>query len=152
MNKDMTLEIIVSQHHDHIRDAKAIRKKVFCEEQFIPDELDLDGLDSQSIHVLAYDGSKAVGTARLTVQGHQAILARVAILEDCRGKGLANRVISAALESARQNKQIENILVHAHYYLQSYYENFGFQYIRDCETVGEHPLVEMQLLCSDFDR
>ncbi|CAG9000898.1 MAG: hypothetical protein CENE_02905 [Candidatus Celerinatantimonas neptuna] len=140
------LDIKVGELTEQIQAAQNIRQEVFCKEQSIPCELDQDGLDNQSLHFLVYDDIKAIGTARLTIQGHQAILARVAILENWRGRGIASRVIRAALESAKQNKQIGKILVHAHCYLQSYYEKFGFQYIRDCEIVGEHPLVEMQLV------
>ncbi len=50
--------------------ASPIRFTVFCEEQGVPREIELDEQDSQSIHAVAYEGTRAVGTARLLPDGH----------------------------------------------------------------------------------
>lgn len=43
-----------------------------------------------------------------------------------------------------QDIGIESIKVHAHCYLDSCYERFGFEFIKKVEIVGEHQLIEMQ--------
>jgi predicted GNAT family N-acyltransferase len=49
-----------------------IRFTVFCEEQGVPREIELDEHDAACVHALAFEGSKAVGTARLLPDGHIA--------------------------------------------------------------------------------
>src|SRR5688572_7021807 len=43
--------------------ASPIRFTVFCEEQGVPREIELDEQDGQSIHAIAYESTRAVGTA-----------------------------------------------------------------------------------------
>jgi hypothetical protein len=45
------------------KEVKAIRNKVFVEEQGVPPELEWDGLDEHSYHVLAYAPDGPIGTA-----------------------------------------------------------------------------------------
>lgn len=49
-----------------------------------------------------------------------------------------------------QQQGVSSIVIHAHSYLQSYYERLGFEFIQEVEVVGEHQLIEMrfQLVCT----
>ncbi len=138
------MEIVIGNSAELISKSQAIRNQVFVIEQGIPIELDLDGLDEQSYHALVTDNNSLVGTARLTIVGDKnAVMARVAVLKEYRGSGIATKVINALLSHARE-KNIDSIEIHAHEYLRGYYENFGFKYIKKVEVVGEHQLAEMQ--------
>ena len=88
-------EITVKQIEsaDELAVARAIRDQIFINEQGIPAELEHDALDPESLHVLAYQGDAAVATARLTLNADgEGVLARVAMLPECRGAGLARIV------------------------------------------------------------
>ena len=77
----------------------AIRRVVFIEEQNVPVELELDGRDADCRHLLARDAAgRAVGTARMLPDGH---LGRIAVLKDCRGRGVGARLVEAMIAQAR---------------------------------------------------
>ncbi|MFC1234127.1 GNAT family N-acetyltransferase [Vibrio sp. F74] len=147
------MELTIGNTPDIISKAHSIRHQVFIMEQDIPQELDHDGLDNISNHALVTDDDSLVATARLSVDdvGH-AVLARVAVIEQYRGSGVASKVVSALISYADQCGCV-SIEIHAHEYLRRYYEKFGFTYVRDVEMVGDHQLIEMriQLAPSDFE-
>ena len=137
------MELVIGNGAELISKSQAIRNQVFVKEQGIPIELDLDGLDEQSYHALVTDKNSLVATARLTiVKDKNAVMARVAVLKEYRGSGIATKLINALLSHAREIN-IDSIEIHAHEYLRGYYENFGFKYIKNVEVVGEHQLIEM---------
>jgi len=138
------MDLVIGNSEELIAKSRAIRNQVFVIEQGIPIELDFDGLDEQSYHALVTDNNSLVGTARLTiVDDKNAVMARVAVLKEYRGSGIATKLINALLSHAREIN-IDSIEIHAHEHLRGYYENFGFKYIKKVEVVGGHQLIEMQ--------
>ncbi|MEI8658833.1 GNAT family N-acetyltransferase [Vibrio sp. Hal054] len=106
--------------------------------------LDLDGLDEDSLHALVSEQGKPIATARLKLnQDGSSVMARVAVSEESRGLGIASKLVSALIEHAKKIG-VRSIEIHAHSYLRSYYEKFGFKFIQEVEVVGEHQLIEMQ--------
>lgn len=144
------MEVTIGKTAELIKKAQAIRYQVFTIEQKIPRELDLDGLDNTSAHVLVVDMEQPVATARLVINvDSSSVMARVAVLAAYRGHGIASIVVKALMEHAQQ-QGVSSIVIHAHSYLRSYYERFGFAFIQEVEVVGEHQLIEMrhQLVCT----
>lgn len=140
------MKITIGNSAEIIEKAQAIRYQVFSVEQKIPRELDLDGLDEISVHVLVIVEEVAVATARLTINDDgSSVMARVAVMKACRGLGIASKVIESLIDYV-QSIETNSITIHAHKYLQEYYQQFGFYFIRDVEIVGEHQLIEMKRL------
>lgn len=137
------METVIGNSPEIIAQAQCIRRLVFVEEQQIPKALDLDGFDEASFHILVQDGDESVATARLLPITHvHAVMARVAVLMEYRGQGLATIVVKALLQCAR-DKGLSSVEIHAHEYLRQYYESLGFEFIRNVEIVGKHQLIEM---------
>ena len=144
------MEVTIGNGKELIQQAQAIRYQVFTLEQKIPQELDLDGLDEDSLHALVSEQGKPIATARLKVnQDGSSVMARVAVSEESRGLGIASKLVSALIEHAK-NIGVRSIEIHAHSYLRSYYEKFGFKFIQEVEVVGEHQLIEMQYYIVDM--
>ncbi|MBT8446008.1 MAG: GNAT family N-acetyltransferase [Gammaproteobacteria bacterium] len=128
-----------------LRAAQLIRRNVFVEEQRIPEELEYDGADEASIHVLASADGEAVATARLTPTGEPgfAVMARVAIVPAWRGSGLGRQVVEA-LEQYGRETGITDIELHPHHYLERFYSDLGYRCVPGGEhEVGEHQLITM---------
>jgi ElaA protein len=89
---------------EHVSQAQRLRERVFCVEQGVPRELELDGLDDQALHLLARESARGelVGTLRLLVRDRTAKLGRVAVLPDWRRQGIASRMVRLALRRARR--------------------------------------------------
>ena len=83
-------------------DLHAIRRKVFIEEQQVPEELEWDDDDALSCHVLAVaeDGTP-IGTGRLLRDGH---IGRMAVLKEWRRKGVGGALMSHLLRLARASR------------------------------------------------
>ena len=105
------------------KEVKAIRNKVFVEEQGVPPELEWDGLDEHSYHVLAYapDGSP-IGTGRLLQDGQ---IGRVAVLVEWRGKGVGRALLELLLVIANKMGN-EEVRLHAQTRVVNFYKKRGF--------------------------
>ncbi len=140
----MKIKIKAAQDLESIIESQKIRNEVFVQEQGIPIELDLDGWDDNSYHILAYDNNQVVGVARLALtENNKAVLARVAVLKEYRGLKIAPKLVKALLTKA-ENLRIKKIDIHPHEHLKGFYESFGFKYIEKSEVVGNHQLLKME--------
>jgi predicted GNAT family N-acyltransferase len=114
--------------------AKAIRTRVFIEEQDCPPEEEWDGWDETSRHVLGLIDETPIATARWrTVPYHQELVAkleRFAVLPDYRGAGYGRALVRYVIDDAEQ-AGFSTLVLHAQAHLEDFYASFGF------ETVGE---------------
>ena len=78
----MNITSIICDYESHAEDICAIRYEVFVGEQNVPEELEIDGLDDEAKHVLAYVDALPIGTGRILNDGH---IGRVAVLKNYRG-------------------------------------------------------------------
>lgn len=100
----------------------SIRRRVFIEEQNVPEALEWDGEDAAALHWLAYQNGEAVGTVRLLRDGH---IGRMAVLAQGRGHGVGAALLAAALAGAEACGQRE-VYLHAQTHALGFYERQGF--------------------------
>jgi predicted GNAT family N-acyltransferase len=94
---------------DDVRGAIAVREQVFCLEQGVPREQELDGRDDQALHLLALapGSERVVGTLRLLFSGTQVKVGRVAVEREWRGLRIASRMLEIALAEARRRGSLQ---------------------------------------------
>ena len=117
--------VIVMREADWARDKAAlalIRRRVFIEEQQVPEELEWDGEDETARHWLALIDDAAVGTARLRVGGH---IGRMAVLVEQRQRGIGSMLLRAAMTAARAQGLAE-VHLHAQVHALEFYARHGF--------------------------
>ncbi len=102
--------------------ASEIRRRVFIDEQRVPQDEEWDGLDPECQHFLAMLDGQPVGTARLLPDGH---IGRVAVLFEARGAGMGERLMQAAIEAARQANHAQ-VALSAQVHALAFYERLGF--------------------------
>jgi predicted GNAT family N-acyltransferase len=102
--------------------ASPIRFTVFCEEQGVPREIELDEQDSGSIHAIAYEGTHAVGTARLLPDGH---IGRMAVLKEWRNRGVGSLMLQRLIERAKARGYRE-VALSAQVHAVPFYRAHGF--------------------------
>lgn len=103
----------------------AIRRKVFVEEQSVPEDLECDAADATAVHLLATLDGRPVGTARLLIDGAEGKIGRVAILPDCRGTGAGAALMRAALVELRA-RGVTTARLGAQTHALGFYERLGF--------------------------
>lgn len=105
-------------------DLAHIRRRVFIEEQSVPESLEWDGLDETAKHVLARNQKgQAIGCARLLSNGR---IGRMAVLQEWRGRGVARTMLETMLaDLRRQNVPAASLSAQTH--AIPFYEKYGFR-------------------------
>jgi predicted esterase YcpF (UPF0227 family)/predicted GNAT family N-acyltransferase len=105
-------------------EARRIRTEVFVQEQHVPPEEELDAMDAECVHAVAYDGDgQAMGTGRLLPDGH---IGRMAVCRPWRGQGVGSLLLTALLDAARRRGDAEAVLA-AQMHARPFYARHGFQ-------------------------
>lgn len=118
--------IIKIRIFDHLpEEAKKIREEVFVKEQGFREEF--DGIDEMAIHIVLFDGEKAVGTCRLFSHDSQPDyhVGRVAVTANCRGRGLGKMLMDAAEEKVRDLGGA-SITLSGQVRVSDFYEKLGY--------------------------
>jgi ElaA protein len=107
-------------------EAVAIRRRVFIEEQGVPEADELDGKDGERTHFLARDAAgRAIGCACLRPYGAQHKVERVAVLPELRGTGLGAALMRAVEAHARE-LGARDLVLHAQTAVVAFYEKLGW--------------------------
>ena len=104
----------------------ALRRTVFIEEQGVPEAEELDDQDDRAIHLLAWQDGRAVGSARILLDGDTGKIGRVCVLPRARGTGLGAALIRAALDVLRVQPGITRAKLGAQTHALGFYEKLGF--------------------------
>lgn len=109
--------------HDAEPLLRAVREAVFMREQGVPAELEWDGLDESSHHVLALSNSgQAIGCGRILLTAH---IGRIAVLPEWRGKKVGTAILEGLLAYAG-SKHYPEVDIDAQVQALPFYERFGF--------------------------
>ena len=112
---------------NNYKDAIKIRKKVFVEEQLVPQELEIDDLEDQTLHVIGYLENKAVSTARIYKKNATTFkIQRVAVLRDFRKKNLGHELMME-IERYAKAKEFSTLMLDAQDHALTFYEKLGYQ-------------------------
>ncbi len=94
------MQVIRFIHSDkkNLERAFIIREKVFIVEQEVDREEEFDEFEKSSVHFLAIENDKALGTARWRISENGIKLERFAVLSEERGKGIGDLLVKAVLK------------------------------------------------------
>ena len=107
--------------------ASPIRFQVFVREQRVPAEIELDDMDAPSLHAIAFENEKAIGTGRLLPDGH---IGRMAILKEWRRRGIGAAILKALIDAAERRGDRE-IALSAQLHAVEFYRTHGFESVGD---------------------
>ena len=114
----------------------SIRRKVFVEEQNIPENIEMDDELVQSIYVCAILDKQYVGTARYRETSSGIKLERFAVLKEYRGLGVGKALVKFILDNLDQD---EDIYLHAQEAVVDFYLLLGFKKVNDRFYEAEIP-------------
>ena len=118
----MNIKTIICDYESNTEDICAIRYEVFVEEQNVPEELEIDGLDNEAKHVLAFVNEVPIATGRILSDGH---IGRVAVLEKHRGLGIGKLIMKELVKCA-QDMNLEKVWLSSQWHAHSIYLDLGF--------------------------
>ena len=102
---------------------RRIRTEVFVREQDVPEDLEWDGLDADSRHLLALVDREPVGTGRLAQSGK---IGRMAVLATHRGRGIGDRLLAGLIRLAADSGH-QRTYLHAQVHATDFYARQGFR-------------------------
>jgi predicted GNAT family N-acyltransferase len=102
--------------------ASPIRFTVFCEEQGVSRDIELDEQDSTSVHAVVFDGETPVATGRLLPDGH---IGRMAVLKGWRNRGVGGLMLQKLIECAKARGYRE-VALSAQVHAVPFYRAHGF--------------------------
>lgn len=114
----------------------SIRRKVFVEEQNIPENIEMNDELVQSIHMCAILDKQYVGTARYRETSSGIKLERFAVLKEYRGLGVGKALVKFILDNLDQD---QDIYLHAQEAVVDFYLLLGFKKVNDRFYEAEIP-------------
>jgi predicted GNAT family N-acyltransferase len=124
MNSIDTLQIRLAGWEQDSAAIRAVRNRVFSDEQGISEALDFDGRDHECVQVLARTGEgNTIGTARMLPDGH---VGRIAVHKEWRGRGVGTRLVEYLADVARERGFAE-IHLHSQAQAAGFYARLGFE-------------------------
>lgn len=105
--------------------AFALRREVFVWEQNVPEDEEHDAYDLTATHFVAIADGEVVGTLRLIDLPEHTKIGRVAVRKVFRGRGIARKLIAAAMAHARERGQ-DRFYLTAQSDKLGFYESLGF--------------------------
>ena len=118
----MNITSIICDYEHNTEDICAIRYEVFVGEQNVPEELEIDGLDDEAKHVLAFVDGLPIGTGRILNDGH---IGRVAVLKNYRGLGIGKLIMKELIKCA-QDISLKKVWLSSQWHAHSFYLDLGF--------------------------
>ncbi len=117
------MEIETANWKEHRDILRAIRERVFIQEQNVPEAMEWDADDANAVHFIARDGKRPVGCARLLSNGY---FGRMAVLPEYRNQNWGTRLLRAV--EHHYEKEMRGRILRATVQTQSYgfYHHNGF--------------------------
>ncbi len=97
---------------------------MFVEEQGVPAEIEIDDADPRCVHVLAFFGESAVGTARIDFE-HAGRVGRLAVTRPMRGRGIGTALMNRLHELARE-RGLDAVWCNAQIAAEPFYAKLGY--------------------------
>jgi predicted GNAT family N-acyltransferase len=130
------IEIVPVTTMDELREALAVRFRVFVDEQHVPADEEIDAYDAsptgtegaEALHILAKADEVMVGAARLLLDaptGGAVHLGRVAVLAEWRRSGVGNALMERLHGEARARGYVR-VEISAQTHAIPFYERLGY--------------------------
>src|SRR5262245_42949129 len=138
----MSAEVRLARDEAEVAAALKLREEVFCDEQGVPLEADLDGLDDEALHVVALDDGELAGTCRVVLEGTDARFGRLCVRRDARGRGVARALLDQAEVEARA-AGAQRMTLHAQTTALGLYRRAGYE--AEGEPVDEEGIEHLRM-------
>ncbi|MGA1821912.1 MAG: GNAT family N-acetyltransferase [Thermoplasmatota archaeon] len=119
-------EIGMAERQSDMEEVFQIRRIVFIEDQNVPYDIEMDGLEDVSDHIIMRFKGITIGCGRIRRTGNGVKLERVAVLEEYRRRGFGSILMRFMVDRALEMKS-ETIYLHSQVAAVDFYSRFGFK-------------------------
>ena len=126
VNESSRIKVIAIESPADMNHAYAIRRRVFIEEQNVPEEIELDADDEHAFHALAILDGVAIGCGRMLEHGDSEVkIGRMAVLREFRKTGVGAHILRFLIDRARA-RGLRKAILHAQLTAEGFYLKEGF--------------------------
>jgi predicted GNAT family N-acyltransferase len=122
---NITVKLITSDAE--YQEALSIRRKVFIQEQNVPEDIEIDEYEKTSEHFLLVVAGLPAATGRLRIKNKFIKFERIATLKDYRGQGLGKVLMESMLAHAQKNYPTYTPYMHSQMDAVPFYEKLGWK-------------------------
>jgi predicted GNAT family N-acyltransferase len=127
MEEASRLKVIAIESAADLQRAYAIRRRVFIEEQNVPEEIEMDDDDAHAFHALALLDGVPIGCGRMVEHGASEVkIGRMAVLPEFRKTGVGARILRFLIDRARI-RAVGKAILHAQLTAEGFYLKEGFR-------------------------
>jgi len=119
------LRIVPIESAEQMKHAHDIRRRVFIEEQHVPEEIEMDEDDAHAFHALAILDGKPVGCGRFVAHGDEVKIGRMAVLPNLRTHGIGRKILLFLMRIARA-RGYRHAVLHAQMTAEGFYLKNGY--------------------------
>ncbi len=119
------LRIVPIENAEQMRHAHDIRRRVFIEEQHVPEEIEMDEDDAHAFHALAILDGKPVGCGRFVAHADEVKIGRMAVLANLRAHGIGREILLYLMRIARE-RGYRHAVLHAQMTAEGFYLKNGY--------------------------
>lgn len=120
-----------------------LRELIFIQEQNVPIEMEKDKDDGLATHFLLFDVKKPIGVGRVVAKSNIAVVGRLGVLKEYRGKGAGFRLMQEIIGYCRAEGYIK-IILGAQEHALDFYKKIGFEVCSDRYMDANIPHYKMQ--------
>ncbi|RCW69764.1 GNAT family N-acetyltransferase [Saliterribacillus persicus] len=124
------MDIKIVEDKKQMDDAYHVRCTVFVEEQKVPQELEIDELEQESIHFIGYEGALPIAASRIRLVEDYGKLERVCVLKTHRGKQYGKQIIQFMEDYARERGYLKSKL-NGQTHAEGFYQSLGYHTISE---------------------
>lgn len=104
-----------------------VRRAVFIEEQNVPEDREIDGLDAAARHFLVLADEAPIATCRVRLAGSAAKIERMAVVKDFRSRGIGGVLMKYILQELSRASDIQLVKLSSQAHAVPFYERLGFK-------------------------
>ena len=131
MSESSRIKVIAIESPADMQRAYEIRRRVFIEEQNVPEEIELDADDGDAFHALAILDGVAIGCGRMLEHGDSEVkIGRMAVLREYRKTGVGAHILRFLIDRARA-RGLRKAVLHAQLTAEGFYRKEGFKPVGD---------------------
>ena len=119
------LQIVAIENAAQMKQAWDIRRRVFIEEQHVPEDIEMDEDDANAFHALALLDGQPVGCGRFVAHDHEVKIGRMAVLPDLRIHGIGREILLFLMRIARE-RGYRHAVLHAQMTAEGFYLKNGY--------------------------
>lgn len=124
------MNVKIVENHEELEDAFSVRKIVFIKEQSVPEEVEIDQYEDDSVHFVLYHDGAPIGAGRFRLVDGYGKLERICVLKEERKTGAGKQLMTEIEEYARENG-IHKLKLNAQTHAIPFYDRLGYEVVSE---------------------